>query len=355
LGHSGSDASAGPTRWLADAAHLAAAATWSGALVLIVIVSVPQLRAGSASGAAGRAVLRGFGIPAATCVSIMVVTGIYLASKVVGSVDAALFTIYGRTLVLKLAVVCVAGLLALINTMALHRRGARPTPRTTVFAEGVLAVAILALAAVLTSGQPAREPQFVATGSPATVPFVDATVVDLQESLAVRPNHPGRNVVVVDVLDTRRPAPAPVRRVLLNTVDAGGVAAAPIAAVRLADGRWSAAMTLESSGRTYVRITVQRAGLADVRHDFAWNVGGGASPTRSTVVSTAPLAVPLRTLALLVALLLALAWGGFWCRRAARGRPHAALTARPAADHPDIAADSGIAADLVTASQPAGR
>jgi hypothetical protein len=94
--------------------------------------------------------------------------------------------------------------------------------------------------------------------------------------------------------------------------------------------------------------------MADVRHDFAWNVGGGASATRSTVVSTAPLAVSLRTLALLVALLLALAWGGFWCRRAARGRPHAALTARPAADHPGIAADSGIAADLVTASRPAG-
>ena len=52
----------------------------------------------------------------------MVVTGVYLSSEVVGSVDAAISTIYGRTLLLKVALAAVAGALALVNTVRLRRR-----------------------------------------------------------------------------------------------------------------------------------------------------------------------------------------------------------------------------------------
>ena len=70
-----------------------------------------------------RSVLRAFGPPAAGCVGVMVVTGVYLSSEVIGSVDAALFTTYGRTLLLKVTLAVVAGSLALVNTLRLHRRG----------------------------------------------------------------------------------------------------------------------------------------------------------------------------------------------------------------------------------------
>ncbi|MDT4931193.1 MAG: copper transport protein [Pseudonocardiales bacterium] len=319
LGHAGSGRDFAPTRALADASHLAAAAAWSGLLITAVLIVVPALRNGSGGAASSRAVLRGFRVPAAACVSVMIVTGIYLASGLVGSVDAALFTFYGRTLLLKLGVVAVIAVLGLVNTRPLHSRRFSIS-RRTVLAEAGLAMVVLALAAVLTSGQPAREPQFVAARTLATVGIVDGGVADLQESLAIRPNQPGRNVVVVEVFNTRRPEPAPVRRVLVSIVGLDSRQTAPVAAAKLADGRWSVAANLDSPGRTQIRVTVQRVGLPDATHAYPWVVGGGPTPLPATL-SNAPLAGPLAATAGILVALLAMAWAAaFWRWR--RRRPH---------------------------------
>jgi copper transport protein len=320
LGHAASGPGFAPTRTVADASHLAAAATWSGMLLVALLVVVPQLRVGGTSAAGARAVLRSFGVPAAWCVSVMVVTGVYLASGVVGSVDAALFTFYGRALLIKLAVVGLASGFALINMRRLHGRDPRPSLRRTVCAEALVAVAILGLAAVLTSGQPAREPQFVAQSTLAVVPVVDTQVADLQESLAIRPNQPGRNVVLVDVFDTRRPALAPVRRVLVTFVGLDGKTTPPVSAVRSTDGKWSVAANLDAPGRTRVRVDVQRAGLPDASHMYRWTVGGAPATARPATVSNRPLAGILETLALVCAALLAIAWAGFAWRHLSRHR-----------------------------------
>ncbi|MDQ2749454.1 MAG: copper resistance protein CopC/CopD [Actinomycetota bacterium] len=317
LGHAGAGQSLSPTRVLADSAHLGAAATWSGLLIVALLVLLPQLRRGADAAVSARAVLRGFGVPAAGCVCVMVVTGVYLASGVVGSVDAVLLTFYGRVLMIKVAVFAVVGVLGLVNTRRLHAAVPRAAPRRTVFAEAVLAVVILGLAAVLISGQPAREPQLVATPAVVAVPVVDSQVADLQESLAIRPNRPGRNVVLVDVFDTRRPAPAPIRRVLVTIVGLDGRDGAPVAADRLADGQWSVAVALDSPGRTRVRIAVQRAGLVDATHLYRWNVAGGSDRTRSATISTAPVGRLLANLALALAAALGLGWAAaLWRRRA---------------------------------------
>src|SRR5207253_1092525 len=113
----------------------------------------------------------GFGVPAAAAVSVLVISGCYLASGVVGSVDAALLTTYGRTLLLKLGLFAVIAVLGLVNTRRLHRADRPQASRRTVVAEAVVALAVLGLAAVLTSGQPAREPQFVAVSAARTAPF----------------------------------------------------------------------------------------------------------------------------------------------------------------------------------------
>jgi copper transport protein len=309
LGHSGSAPDSAVTRTAADAAHLGAAATWSGLLLIAALILLPRARGAEGASAAAPQVLRAFGIPAAICVSVMVATGVYLASGVVGSVDAALFTLYGRTLLLKVGIVAVAGLLGLVNTVRLHARPARPTPRRTVYAEAGLGVLVLALAAVLTSGQPAREPEFVATTAPSTsVPIVDAAVADLQESLAIRPNRPGRNVVLIGVFDTRRPVPAPIRRVLVAAAGADGRLRTPTAADRLTDGQWSVATDVASSGPTRFQVTVERPGLPATTHDYTWTVGGAPVHTRQAVVSTAPVAGLLKTIAATLTVLLLVAW-----------------------------------------------
>ena len=305
LGHAGAGAGLAVTWVAADAAHLVAATTWAGTLVVLVLVVGPGRKSGALGGEQMRSALRGFGPPAAACVSVMVVTGVYLTSEVVGSVDAALLTLYGRVLLLKVAVAALAGGLALVSALRLHC--GRPTsgpPRRLLAAEAGAALVALALAAVLTSGQPALEPQFVDNPAAVASQLVNGPVADMQEALSIKPNRPGDNVVLVDVFDTRRPALAPVREVLVSVVGASGASGRPAPAVPLSDGRWSLPTSLDYSGPTLVQVTARRPGLPDATRTFAWTVGGGRVLTQPAVVSTAPVdqALKVATGGLLVVL-----------------------------------------------------
>ena len=329
LGHSGTGRSPQPTRVLASAAHLGAAATWSGCLVVLAVVLAPHLRRDAAARDSARAVLQRFGPAATACVAVMVVTGVYLSSEVVGSVDAAIRTIYGRTLLLKVALAAVAGALALVNTVRLRRRSRRSTPRRTVLAEAAAAVGVLALAAVLTSGQPAMEPQLVQSTTRATDGLVDRKVADLQESVSIRPNRPGPNVVLVDVFDTRRPAPSPVRGVVVSLSSPNGPSGPPLRAEPLGDGRWSVSTDLDAAGAVTVHVAVQRSDLPDTTAAYGWTVGGAPEQTRPALVSTAPLGPALRVAA--TVLLLALLGAGLLVlvvRALGRGGPPAVPGAR---------------------------
>jgi copper transport protein len=296
LGHAGADPSLASTRLLADALHLLAAASWVG-MVSAAAVLLPKT-----SGVTARAVLRRFRYPAAVCVAVLTVTGLYLTSSVVGSVDAALVTFYGRVLLVKVGLAAVAALLGLSSYLRLHRGADRAaTPRRAVAVEAGVGVLALAAAAVLTAGQPALEPQFVHRSAVPVVPSTTARVVDLQETLAVRPNLPGRNVVLVGVFDTRRPSPAPVREVLVTVGSGRAVAAQPAG-----DNTWSAPVTIDTTGPAAVTVTVVRNGIADTAHDYAWTVRGGAR-ARPVVVSDTPVASWLRRAALAEALVVLLA------------------------------------------------
>ena len=323
LGHSGAAAGSDVTRVAASAAHLAAATTWSGSVVVLAVTLIARARNGETSGTVTREVLRRFGPPAVVFVAVMVVTGVYLSSDVVGSVDAAISTIYGRTLLLKVALACVAGTLGVVNTLRLRRRSDRPTPRRTVVAEAVVAVGVLAFAAVLTAGQPAMEPQLVRAAQVATESIVDRPVADLQESVAVRPNQPGTNVVLIDVFNTRRPAPAPIRSVQVAVLAADGAAGPALAAELLANGKWSVNAQLVAPGAATIRVVVHRDGLPDATASYPWTVGGLPDQTRPAVVSTAPIRSVLRLAALVLLVLLILGSLLGWSSRRRGGGPRA--------------------------------
>jgi copper transport protein len=305
-GHSGAGHGVLSTRVVADAVHLTAAATWSGAVLFALLF------ARSARDQRRRpellAVLRAFGLPAAVCVSLIVASGLYLTSGVIGSVDAALVTFYGRALVLKIGVFSVVGLFGLMNHLRLRRPSGPTVPSAVLAAEAGLAVVVLGLAAVITSGQPAVEPQLVKDPAATVVPLQDARVADLQQTLAVRPNLPGRNLALVDVFDTRRPAPAPVQQVIVGVIDADGTHFAEVRAERLADGRWSAAAVLNSSGAARVVVTARRPGLPDVVHVYSWVVDGANAVDRPALVSTDPIKKELLMLWFVVTVLLASGW-----------------------------------------------
>ena len=347
LGHAGAGAAVSPTRVAATAAHLAGGLTWAGALVVLSVVVVRGRRARRLAGEDVRATLRAFGVPAAVCVSVVAVTGLYLSSQVVGSVDALVLTVYGRTLLLKVLAAGLAGALALANSLRVHRRRpGRPVPVATVVVEAGVALTVLALTAVLTSGQPALEPQLVRPPAQPSSVAVDQQVGDLQEALSVRPNRPGPAVALVDVFDTRRPSPGPVRSVEVSLVGPTGQRPVPVAAQPVGGGRWSAPLDLRDPGRTRLQVTVRRAGMPATTVTFPWTVGRVPLPTRPATLSTAPLGPVLVGAAAGVAVLVLLAWLVVLWRRAPARRP--ARPSRPPAAAPGRTPPTG-AAELVGA------
>jgi copper transport protein len=362
LGHSGAGAAVSPTRVAATAAHLAGGLTWAGALLVLSVVVVRGRRAARLAGADVRAALRAFGVPAAVCVSVVAVTGLYLSSQVVGSVDALILTVYGRTLLLKVLAVGLAGALALVNSLRVHRRRwvARPVPAATVVVEAGVALAVLGLTAVLTSGQPAVEPQLVRPSAQPSSVAVDQQVGDLQEALSVRPNRPGPAVALVDVFDTRRPSPGPVRSVELSLVGSTGQPSVPVAAQPIGGGRWSAPLDLRDPGRTRLKVTVRRAGMSPTTATFPWTVGRVPLPTRPATLSTAPLGPVLEGATAGAAVLVLLAWSVLVWRRVAARRParpsrHAAAATpgrTPASRAPELV---GALSDRSGASTGTGR
>jgi copper transport protein len=326
------------SRTVADAAHIVCVGVWVGALTAVVFVLFPRLRRGGDDAANARIVLRGLGPVALTSAGLLVATGLYLASGVVGSVDAALLTIYGRLFLAKVVVVAVVIVFGFVNSRRLHpaayeraaarigvpsrwlARGGRPERMArTVAAEAVAGMAVLALAAALTSSQPATEPQFVQAPHSATVPIMDQQVDDLQESVSVGPNQTGRNVAVVGVFDTRRPSLGPVTGVDVLVGPTGSESRSQ--ASPLGDGRWSASIDLDEPGITQLTTVVHRFGQPDVSHAFDWPVGVGKTPTRPAVVSTAPIATTLRVAGLVVLFaVLASAAAMYLVRRRRRAR-----------------------------------
>lgn len=326
LGHSGAGKPLSITRVAADALHLAAASTWSGLLLAGVLVAAPLLRSGGAPAAVGRQVLRRFGTPAAACLTVMLVTGVYLASDVVGSVDAAMLTVYGRVLLVKLALVALAAVIGLLNHVRLRRNATPAKMRRSLLAECAAVLVVLGLAATLTSGQPAREPKFISIAA-SVVPVVDGGVADLQEALAVRPNQPGRNAILVDVFDTRRPSPAPVRSVTVTVLGLDGSRSRPIQAQSVVDGRWSAPAEIASQGRVHLLVEVSRPGLPVATRTFSWTVGGTVTATRRATISMAPIHSALRTSALAACLGCLALWTGALAVRRRRRRRSASPSA----------------------------
>ena len=304
LGHVG--LRGGVTWALAATAHLAAASAWTGAVACLALLVLRHRhdRGGRPVGELAP-LLTGFRVPAVVAVVVVAVSGVYLASDVVVSVDAALVTGYGRILLAKLAVAALVGALALRTTRAVHDRRASAAVRPRVVVEAVGLSLVVALGALLASGQPAVSPRLVIADAPSRID--DRPVADLQQTVVLRPNRPGASVAVIDVLDTRRPSPGPVTGVTVGVgsaaSQAGGAPGAPTPApaAPVTRGRWAAGVTLPAQGPVEVRVTVHRRGLPDVVSTIRWVVGPDVADAR-VLVSKAPLAGPLTALAVVLAL-----------------------------------------------------
>ena len=151
-GHSAVEPNAWWLSQLADYAHLLAASLWAGGLVVLALVVWPL------APALRRTAFLRFSRLATVLVGVLVVAGTYLSILRLPTVSDLWTSSYGRTLLIKLAIVCVA-----LCWGALHHFVVRPrlergeTPgglRRSLLGESTIAVAVLLVAAVLVNSAP---------------------------------------------------------------------------------------------------------------------------------------------------------------------------------------------------------
>jgi copper transport protein len=317
----------GPLSAFVGGLHVLAAGGWAGSVLAAAVALVPVLRHDPDRMPAVRALLRGFAVLAACCLGTLAVTGLLMTGAQVATVDAALITPYGLLLLAKVALVAAAGLLGLSTFRRLRRAGTLPARRLVV--EAVTLAAVLVLAGALGASGPAKGPRFP-TARTLAVPQVSGQVADLVDTVSVRPNRPGRNIVSVAVDDTRRPAPAPVTGVSLMLRGPDGTQAVyPV--TRGPDGWTVAVDAIRSPGDWTVSVTVLRDGLAPATDAHRWPVPPATDDSGTVLLSSAPLQPAIGWLALLLALGLAAAagWYGYRARRRRRPSPPPQSTMDP--------------------------
>jgi copper transport protein len=307
------------------ALHVLSAALWSGGLATVVVLAATALRADRP---ARVALLRAFGRVALPATLVLLITGLYALGRMTPTTDALLRSAYGHVLLVKLAVV---GAVALLGAMHALRLGtfrpvaaARPPRRTTLVAEAGLALAVLCAAAVLASSAPATAPP-PSSGTDAGSVEVAGHADDLVTDVSIAPNRPGQNFVTVTVLNSLRPAPAPVASVRVRLTAPGGQTVT-LPAQRTGPGMYqTAGDAIDRAGEWRVELLVSRSGLPEARFASPWNVAPTVLAPQTAVRVTQG---PLRTLtgagAVLLSVLLVLTVLGRLFGRIRRPAPEAA-------------------------------
>lgn len=338
---------------LVDWAHLVAASLWVGGLLALVVGVLPVLlrrRGTPGYGAFAHAAWGPFGIMAALSVATLFATGLYNTGRQVASPDALLTSLYGRALMVKIAVVLLVGLVGLGNSMLLHPQvaaplgralrkpaGWRPLPITRlpahVIAEVSLGVAVLFLTGIMTSTTPPHGQAFAPQAAQAGPKTLTTTVDDLSVALSAEPNLPGANTISVQVKPDGESSQASERspeilRVILHLTylqQSLGEVTADAAQVSPGLYRLSGSQ-LSLAGPWQIQVAVRRKGVEDSVARFNWTVPQ-AAPSQKVVVSDRPWGVPLTIAAVVLAfIVLAIVLGMLVAARIRPGDANASRT-----------------------------
>jgi hypothetical protein len=203
-----------------------------------------------------------------------------LSGRVAETVTALLGTTYGERIVIK------AGLLlalAVLGAGAARRvqRGAEPRRVPVELSVAGLAIVI---AALLASSAPARGPQF-SPEPESHAQVVTSDVLDLTVSASLEPARPGPNLVQIRVLETRRPAPGPVKNVTFRIIGGDGSVIAERRGVPYSGLLEWSDITVPNPGAYRVEVDVARPALVVSPFVASWNVDPVPVPRADRVVS----------------------------------------------------------------------
>ncbi len=245
-----------------DIVHLASASLWFGGLVVLGVA----VRRGRLTEGTGGAVAS-FSALALPAIGLLVLSGVIQGWRQVGSFTALFHTTYGHLLTIKvlivIAVVIVAsagrGLVAKHVLPAL-RSTARPVQtaldeethaarelRDGIWAEVVLALAVLGVTSALVFSAPAREAELASQNPSARTIQVQGAAAGLHYTVVAQPGLVGVNTIVVTprLLQRGRFLPASLEGRLYGPDTR---AARKVLFTPLDDGRWVASAMLGTSG-----------------------------------------------------------------------------------------------------------
>jgi copper transport protein len=259
--HAATVSSARGAAVVSDAVHILAACVWLGALPALALILWPwggDHRVGTAS--LVRACAGPFTRLVATSVALVLATGLYNAGREVESVGDLGTTSYGRTLLIKSALLVLMVGVGLVNATRLDetRRAVQPKPSLTrrlVLVEAAVGAVLLLAVGVLVNTAPGRGST---QATDAVARTGSASVADLLITVSVTPNRPGINGFTVLASSSRRPPPATVDGVTLELNRAGGATAIPLAPT--APGTYFGTGQFDGAGPLRLRTVVHRAG-----------------------------------------------------------------------------------------------
>ncbi|MFC5177133.1 copper resistance CopC/CopD family protein [Nocardioides taihuensis] len=313
---------------LASSAHLLAAGTWLGSLVVLAVCLLPvALRTPGRRRLLLHGAWRAFSPLAAASSLVVLASGLLLLGRDLPDLAALRDTSWGLAATGKVAALVAVLGVAAFSTLAVHPRSevwlaraphrlqALPAasrsrfPRLVGLELACLGAAVL-LAAVMTSVATAQQQREVE----ATPTARSATVDGLFLSFEQVPLSSRESRVVLRINPLVRPQPGPVTGSDVMLVGPGGTATT-VTLAEVEEGHWEATAPTPGAGRWTSWIAVERRGAPDAVAPVSWTAAGD------------PDAGPFATPALAVALAL-LAVGAAAALVVRRRRPTASVLAR---------------------------
>ncbi|MDO8361413.1 MAG: copper resistance protein CopC [Actinomycetota bacterium] len=241
-----------PTVALAKAVHFVALATWLGLLVVTLLAHRGSGRTMAALAGASRT--------AVTAALLTVASGLMLAERMVVSLTGLFATTFGQLLLAKLAVAAFA--VAVVVLPGTRRRIAQASVEAFL-----LLVVVVGLGAAMATAGPATADAYLAAPLRVAPQSVTADADDVIVRMRAVPAQPGTNALELAVVQTRRPAPAPITSVSIEADTISG------------SQRWEA--QVDESGS----VVIEDVDLAEGPTTFTVSVGRASLPTASATLT----------------------------------------------------------------------
>jgi copper transport protein len=263
-----------------DLLHATAAGLWIGGLVQLALTLPACLEVMEEADRTRllAVLIPRFSVLASVCVGALLVTGVYQAVRELPSLDVLWLSAWGRTLMVKLALIIPLLLLGAANLLVVrpalaqaaetgagngHGRILRRRFFAAVAAESLLGVAILFVVGILVN----QPPPAVAAPTPGI--HLSASAEGVTVRLTVDPGSIGPNHFDATVDVHGNPPPAGTQLVLRLTYADADLGTSELQTQSIGNGRYSAdSSDLSAYGRWQILALVQPPSADEVRTDF---------------------------------------------------------------------------------------